>query len=284
MTWGQYGQSVGDDVYGQLFSSSGSKIGNEFQVNTYVTGRQEEPSIASFNNGNFVVTWDSENQDGDGEGIYGQLFEGNGNKIGSEFQVNSNTNGFQSYPSVASLDNENFIVAWENNPPGRKEISGQIFNGSASKVGNEFFATPTTTDRKSIPSVARLSNGNFVVIWTIRDPFVSIFNLGIEGQLFNSTGDKIGNEFQVTNTTMGVIASPSVASLNDGNFVVAWAIYNFTFTDSEILAQLFHDNTTNSSTSSSLSTSTSSSIRNSHPNSRQEVSSASPLSPHFLSF
>ena len=45
------------------------KVGSEFQVNTYTINNQENPSVASFSNGNFVVTWQSLDQDGDRSGI-----------------------------------------------------------------------------------------------------------------------------------------------------------------------------------------------------------------------
>ena len=51
-----------------------TKIGPEFQVNNYTTNDQNYPSISSLNNGNFVITWNSNRQDGSGYGIYAQIF------------------------------------------------------------------------------------------------------------------------------------------------------------------------------------------------------------------
>ena len=62
-------------VYGQLFNADGTKSGSEFQVNTYITGSQLDSSVASLSNGQFVVTWQSFGQDGDRNGVYGQIFE-----------------------------------------------------------------------------------------------------------------------------------------------------------------------------------------------------------------
>ncbi|NGX44840.1 MAG: hypothetical protein K1060chlam3_01015, partial [Candidatus Anoxychlamydiales bacterium] len=68
-----------------------TKIGTEFQVNTYTANDQWTPSVARLNNSTFVVTWDSAGQDGDGGGIYGQIFNADGTKKGSEFPINTYT-------------------------------------------------------------------------------------------------------------------------------------------------------------------------------------------------
>ena len=78
-------------------------IGNEFQVNTYATSEQWFPSVASLSSGNFVVTWASDGQDGSSWGVFGQVFDGAGAKIGSEFQVNTYTTLNQFFPSVECL-------------------------------------------------------------------------------------------------------------------------------------------------------------------------------------
>ena len=48
-------------------------VGPEFRVNTYTTSTQASPSVASDPNGNFVVVWQSDGQDGSGYGVYGQF-------------------------------------------------------------------------------------------------------------------------------------------------------------------------------------------------------------------
>ena len=120
IVWESYGQDVIGTydlgIYGQSFTSSGSKIGNEFRVNTYIIGDQINPSIASLSNDNYIVTWHSYNQDKSENGVYGQILDSSGNKIGIEFKVNAYTNSNQeSNPSVALLINTNFVIVWQSN-------------------------------------------------------------------------------------------------------------------------------------------------------------------------
>ncbi|MDH6059449.1 DUF4347 domain-containing protein, partial [Chrysosporum bergii ANA360D] len=49
-----------------------TKVGSEFQVNTYASNAQANPSITTLKDGGFVVTWQSDVQDGSGNGVYGQ--------------------------------------------------------------------------------------------------------------------------------------------------------------------------------------------------------------------
>jgi hypothetical protein len=50
-------------------------VTGEFQVNTYVTGQQDYPSVAVAANGNFVVAWQSNNQDHSNYGVFAQRFD-----------------------------------------------------------------------------------------------------------------------------------------------------------------------------------------------------------------
>lgn len=63
-------------IYGQRFTSTGTAHGAEFRVNTSTSNSQARPDVDLDGSGNFVVTWQSYLQDGDGYGIYGQRFSG----------------------------------------------------------------------------------------------------------------------------------------------------------------------------------------------------------------
>jgi hypothetical protein len=70
------------EVSGRYFDPSGAPRGLEFRINTFTTGDQIEPAIASDPSGNFVVAWASGSyppgtpQDGDRFGVYAQRFGG----------------------------------------------------------------------------------------------------------------------------------------------------------------------------------------------------------------
>ena len=172
-------------IYGQLYDNSGNNVGSEFWTNTYTSNNQSNPSVAGLSGGGFVVTWMSMYQDGSGPGIYGQLFDSSGNKVGSEFQVNTYTNGGQTLPSVAGLSGGGFVVTWYDfggQDGSGHGIYGQLFDNAGNKVDSEFRANTYTSNNQSNPSVAGLSGGGFVVTWTSEGQDGSDY--GIYGQLF----------------------------------------------------------------------------------------------------
>ena len=99
-------------IFGQRFDAAGMPLGGEFLVNTYTTGDQSEPQVAADDAGNFVVIWQSDTQDGDGEGVFAQRFDAAGVARGAEIAVNTGTAGEQRNPSVASTPYGDFVVSW----------------------------------------------------------------------------------------------------------------------------------------------------------------------------
>ncbi|KAJ3431482.1 hypothetical protein M0812_20394 [Anaeramoeba flamelloides] len=210
-------------IFAQMFDSSdGSKIGNEFQVNTYIESSQSDPSITSIGagNGKFVIAWDSNEQDGSGSAVIAQIFDSSdGSKIGNEFQVNNYTESQQQNPSIASIgtDNEKFVVVWQSNGQDGSYygIIAQIFDSSdGSKIGNEFQVNNYTNNHQYSPSIASIGTNNekFVIAWQSNGQDGSSY--GIFAQIFDSSdGSKIGNEFQVNNYTDNNQLDPGITSI-----------------------------------------------------------------------
>ncbi len=223
VTWQSNNQDgYGDGVYGQRYTSTGSVAGSEFRVNTYTTGNQNSPSVAMDNSGNFVVTWQSNAQDGSNNGIYIQRYTSTGSVAGSEFQVNTYTTSNQSSPSVAMDNSGNFVVTWQsNNQDGYGDgVYGQRYTSTGSVAGSEFRVNTYTTGNQNSPSVAMDNSGNFVVTWQSNAQDGS--NNGIYGQRYDSTGATVGSEFPVNTYTTSHQRDPSVSMDNSGNFVVTW--------------------------------------------------------------
>ena len=107
-------QAQGDEqgIYGQRFNSNGERVGSEFRVNSTTTNRQYHPDVAMSPSGAFVVSWISQNQDGSGRGIFAQRFSSSGERLGSEFRVNTYTANDQFGPSVAVAADGSFVITW----------------------------------------------------------------------------------------------------------------------------------------------------------------------------
>jgi hypothetical protein len=64
----------GNGVFGQRYAATGTTLGPEFRVNTYVTSDQTGPSVTADDAGDFVVVWTSSGQDGSNYGVFGQRY------------------------------------------------------------------------------------------------------------------------------------------------------------------------------------------------------------------
>jgi hypothetical protein len=74
VTWHGSQDGSGSGIFARRFSSAGSPLATEFQVNTYTPSYQRSPSVGADADGDFVVTWMSSAQDGSAYGIFAQRF------------------------------------------------------------------------------------------------------------------------------------------------------------------------------------------------------------------
>ena len=137
VTWDDasgYDGGSGLDVRGQMFSNAGAPIGEAFLVNSHTSNSQNESSIAALSDGGFVVTWQSDYQDGDSHyyNIYGQRFDENADAVGAEFMVNvDRTIRDQHNPAVTGLANGEFVVTWTDEATNsRSQELGSGFDNS----------------------------------------------------------------------------------------------------------------------------------------------------------
>ncbi|APZ93269.1 PKD domain-containing protein [Fuerstiella marisgermanici] len=229
ITWtsGNQDSDKSSGVFGQLYDSAGNAVGTEFQIHTHTPGTQSLQSVAMDAVGNFVVTWNSSNQDGDDYGIYGQRFDANGNALGSEFQVNTYVTGNQLYPSVAMDGTGNFVITWGSLEQDGGLFSwgvyGQRYAADGTAMGSEFLINSATDHHQNMPSVAMDAVGNFVVTWESHSQDGDRY--GVFGQRYNADGSSLGSEFQVNTRTSNEQRHPSVAVDGTGSFVVVWNSY-----------------------------------------------------------
>ena len=113
VAWNSVGQDGSlEAVMGRRFNDAGAPLGGEFRVSQYTTGSQYNPDVALDPDGNFLVAWTSEGQDGSTLGAFGRWFDASGAPQGDEFAINSYTTGKQTFPEIASQGAGNFVVTY----------------------------------------------------------------------------------------------------------------------------------------------------------------------------
>ncbi len=223
VVWESSGQDGPDSgVFLQRFDALGAPVGGEFRVNSYTTSYQRSPAVAADGSGNFVVVWESSDQDGSYSGVFGQRYDVTGSPVGGEFRVNTYTTESQRFPAVSADGLGNFVVVWDSRYQDGSYygVFGQRFDSAGSPLGSEFRANSFTTNDQFSPAVAADSAGNFIVAWTSVGQDGS--NYGVFGQRFNSAGTAVGSEFRVNSYTTGDQGPPAVAADGAGGFVVVW--------------------------------------------------------------
>ncbi len=226
------------DVHARLFDAAGQPLGGEFQVNTTVEEDQLVPDVAiDPDDGSFVIVWQS--PDGDSSGVFGQRYDAAGNPIGDEFQVNTETDGFQGQAAVAKDLAGNFVVTWTSFGPDAG-IYGQRYDAAGVPQGDEFQINTTAQNGEEYPDVAMDAAGNFVAVWEsyVWDPGLSTYLTDVFGQRFDSAGEPLGDEFQISDVSAAGFGDveAKISMAPNGEFVVAW--YNNDPADG-VIAQRF---------------------------------------------
>ncbi len=207
-------------------------LGAETRVNTYTANSQSAPKVAMNASGNYVVTWESTNQDGDGRGIFAQRYNAAGIAQGAEFQVNSYTNYDQFEPSVAIDPAGDFVIAWtsynpdsdgafgsQGNPLG---IYAKKYSAAGAAQTGEIHVNHYILGVQDHPAVAMDATGNFVVAWESAGQDGSGY--GIYAERFDSAGNTNGglNQTLVNSYTQKSQSKPSIAMDPSGDYVIVW--------------------------------------------------------------
>jgi hypothetical protein len=225
VTWSSKSSDIntGYQIRLQAYNADGTKQGVETQANTTTVGEQSHSKVTGLSNGGWVVTWQSQGEDGDGHfDIHQQAYSGTGQKVGSETVVNTVVTSDQFDSSVSALDDGGWVVTWaaygHNN-----DFSGiyqQVFDENGVKDGGEVHVNKFTTGNQYDPEVTVLKDGGWVVTWQSNEQDGDGY--GIFQQRFNEDGSKEGGEKQVNKHTAWDQDTADIAALSDGGWVVTW--------------------------------------------------------------
>jgi hypothetical protein len=194
-----------------------------FRVNTYTTNRQGNARVATDSDGDFIVAWMSELQDGSSWGVFAQRYSSSGSTKGAEFRISNSTSGYQGEVSPGMDSDGDFVIAWISHQPGGNDydIYARRYNSNGTARASEFLVnTVVTTGIQANPSVAMNSDGNFVIAWTSSN--IDSTDSDVYARIFDSSGTPAGPEFIVNTYTAGFQSWPSAAIDKKGNFVITW--------------------------------------------------------------
>jgi hypothetical protein len=192
---------------------AGGTAMDEIPVNTTTAGNQDQPAVAGFRGTQFAVVWADH---GTGN-IKGQMLGVNAATSGDEFTVNFPQAAGTKRQLPAILETSvGLVAAWIEQLPGAAaQLKLRTFDADTLS-GPESQVSTAEVEPLIRPALARLPDGGFIVVWADKRA-----NERIRAQRYGIDGTKNGPEFRA-NTTPGLHRVPMVASLANGNIVIAW--------------------------------------------------------------
>jgi hypothetical protein len=202
----------------QLFDVNGLAVGEEFDVNIPADCRY--PDVAMDPNGNFAIVW---MQDKSSNSIIGRLYDANGTAKTEPFEVSTINFSSVTRPAIAMDANGYFVVTWDGDPnrAGQDDIHARLFDPNGTPLGDQFIVNTTLTDAQQYPQVAMNNKGEFVIVWETEIE-AHTNERDIFGQLFDSSGQPIGDEFQVNTFIEGDQRYSDVVLGDNGVFITVW--------------------------------------------------------------
>ena len=236
---GEIQDGSGYGIFGQRYDANGVTVGTEFPVNTYITSDQRNPDVSMTGDGNFVVVWASQGQDGSGSSVIARLFGNDGLPASDEFTVNTYTSLGQYTPRVDTAADGSFVVVWasyDGRDGAGYGVFGQRFSPAGLPSGTEFAINQFTLGDQRRPAVAVTPTG-FMVVWDSDGNDGS--NLGIAGRLYDSTGLPVGDEFVVNTYDYDNQYRADIAADSNGGFVIAWDSIGLDGDGTAVISQQF---------------------------------------------
>ncbi|MFO0867367.1 MAG: calcium-binding protein [Pirellulales bacterium] len=224
-------------IFVQWFDATGASSGEEVLVHNYVKDAQESPSIGLDAAGNFVVAWQSINQDGSTWGVYARQFTADKAPVQpDEFQVNISTQGLQRLASVGVEADGRFVVTWQNmNEELDDGSSWDVYRREYAADGvpetGELLVNTWTEGPQTTPVVARTPTGNYGIFWQgqglghIDGVHGRLFDVNLSDDPGSPSRIPAGDQFLVGATLGFEISSPAVAINPWGGSTVAFETF-----------------------------------------------------------
>src|SRR3954447_5210669 len=196
-----------------LPAARGNSAMDEISVNTTTAGNQDQPAVAGFRGTQFAVVW----ADHGTRNIRGRMLGVNAAPSGDEFIVNfPQAPGTKRQLPAILETGVGLVAAWIEQLPGAaaqlklRTLDADTLSGPESQVSS------AEVEALIRPALARLPDGGFIVVWADKRA-----GERIRAQRYGIDGTKNGPEFRA-NTVPGLHRVPMVATLTNGNIVIAW--------------------------------------------------------------
>ncbi|MCY1506536.1 RTX calcium-binding nonapeptide repeat (4 copies) [compost metagenome] len=209
VAWTSVDQNTWDnDIYMRRFDAQGTASGPDVRVNSTTSDTQHHAAIAALGDGGWLITWNAENQDGSGYGVYAQRYDAQGNPLGGETRVNTTILDDQYNAAVTVLADGGWLVVWQsNNQDGSGYgIYAQRYDAQGNRLGGETQVSTYTDSHQQAPAITTLADGGWLVAWQSHGQDGS--SDGIYSQRFDAQGHALQMEvIDASGNHLGILAA-----------------------------------------------------------------------------
>ena len=167
-------KGTGYDTSVVMYDPATHVVSSSSIVNQTTSGDQASATVSALDNGNFVVTWDSNDNSGpdqSGYSVWGRLYDGSGKALSNEFIINTDTAGNQHLPKVVSRADGSFVALFVSATdgdagPGTYGIYAQYFDAAGHKVGQQIQINQLNFGDQTEVDATFTEGGQLYVTWT----------------------------------------------------------------------------------------------------------------------
>lgn len=226
------------------FSYAGSGNNSGTNTGTDATSATATSSILnsqiSFNPfGNYIRVWKGTRDTKNPNGFHAQKFYRDGSLNGKELVMTPIVRGDIKNLAVGMNIPGEYFVTWEAETKNKSGLYGAFFESNATLKGKDFLIQTSSSTAQITSSDAAMDNsGNAIVTW-VTD---ALGQKNIFAQQIKNYGlqDSLGSLVQLNSEALlGNCISKVVTNNTNGDFVVAWSIFNSEENINKIFAQRF---------------------------------------------
>ena len=159
-----------EGIYARRFGAFGAPMGAEFRVNTFTSGIQAVPAVASLADDGFVVAWlGFEGVDDAGPGVFAQRYDVAGTPVGTELRVGATPIRLSAGNlSIAPDGNGGFAIAWAGGFrfAWSTELVVRRYDSASQPVGNGLAVLDGSSPVNYLPSLASDRRGRLALAWS----------------------------------------------------------------------------------------------------------------------
>ncbi len=126
-------------------------------------------------------------------------------------------------PVVTPLSGGRYAIAWAAEDESGYGIYTQLFDSGGNPISQKALVNTCEEKNQYETAIADLATSGYVVTWTSVSQDGSYD--GVYAQVFDESGEAVGDEVLVNANVQSYQKCPSVTGLEDGGFVVAWQSY-----------------------------------------------------------